>query len=84
MRSRDLENYRLFRSDMDPGIGFLIPEDEPVPADLRGPSWAPVAVARLPRVPRAGDRRLHEPREARRADPEAVTPVREGWSPLPA
>jgi hypothetical protein len=77
MRRRDLENYRLFRSDTDPGIGFLIREDEPVPADLRGRSWAPIAVARLPRMPRGGDRRLREPREARQADPEALTPVRE-------
>lgn len=54
MQSRDLERYRLFRSDTEPGVGVVIPEDEPVPTDLCGPRWVPVGQTTLPRVTAGG------------------------------
>jgi hypothetical protein len=57
MRSRDLQSYRLVRSDAEPGIGFLIPEHEEIPSSLSEAEWVPMGQALLPRVPLGGQPR---------------------------
>jgi hypothetical protein len=51
MQTRDLEPYRVFWLGGNPGIGFVIPEHEPIPPCLRQADWIPMGQTLLPRVP---------------------------------